>query len=532
MPRHRISSNAKRMIPINNPGSWFHEMSWFTKLLLLALFTAIALLIYWQITQAIQKRTDNHMRAQIDQGHIDLVHIHILIYAHRCNPHILGKSIFSAFEAAHFPELIHIHLFQEMCVEDDPTFQHGDAYQCYIREYAHQHSTPQTSWESHIHVVNENSADATGLTVSILTLLQESVLATAHNPYDRVILMQPFYDTPGSVNIFPITFAQQYDDLLRNTDIPPNMFYSGRLPRTAQSATNATQFTQLTSSISQAVGSHVLIPFFKKKQHRQYLDSAAPYTCTAKACQNLTLDQVGCTMFTTMDRTAGVSTRQQNQSDVPFTIYRLYRDHYFPFQQFDSSTNVDWDSLLKSSNTAQQIQSPVPIVGLHEDIVIATLDTWKQTVDYAHSSGRSFVQSGPFYIQTVVLSNLCFGVGELRSLNHLPVAAIFDHISGAGATVDPQTLERTRHFRPSGWKTKQKILSNGKVIPLIMDNASEVIELSPEFMEYSGAQPDNVTELGYLGITNQDSGFSYKIKYRTYEELQRQQRMLKGIRST
>lgn len=527
MPHPRVVGS--RMVPVKKKGSWFYEMSWITKLLLLGLCIGIGVLIYWQISQAIRKYSDHRIHTQIQSGHLDYCNIHILIYAHRCNPHILSQTIFSAFEAAHFPETVHVHMFQEMCVEDDPNFEHGDAYTCYVNQHSQNHTNKQ-SWESHIHVLNENVIQATGFMVSHLTLLQESVLNTFSNPDDKIIIVQPFYDIPGGINIFPITFAQEYDDILRNADIVQNIFYSGHLPRTSQSATNATQFTQLTSSVSHAIGSHILIPMFKRKQHSRYLESQVPHTCTAKACRNLTLDQAGFTMFTTIDRTSGVPIRQQSDSDIPFTIHRMFRDHYFPVYKYQNrdTAHIEWDKLLKDPSIQSQISNPVPIVGIHDDFVCATLGTFEQMVEYGHSLGRPYVQPGPFYIQTLTFSNLCFNVGEIRSSNHLHIGAIFDHLQGAGAMVDPKTLQHTQSFVPENWNVKTS--ESGKQI--IVDDPSEVVQISEDFNRYSGASTDNVTELGYLGITTQDTPHSYQIKYRSLDEYERQVRMLKGIRST
>lgn len=513
-----------RKVTSKAPGNAASELNWFqkipllVKLLFVALIIGLSVLIYWRVKAHFrQKDAEFETSAQHTATHTAVApvgQIHLLLHLYRGNPDVVARTIFGAFEAAKYPGLVHVHLFQELCVDDNLTH---DVYECYTTQYARRHSWDVTRapTETRLHVVNENPAKSLGYFMSLLVLAQESVLPIV-GPDDVVLACQAFYDSPGTAHLFPLTFAQDYDNLLRAANLDSSVVYSGRIPRTSLSATNANQVTTLTSSFTQAISTSVIIPFFKAKEHGRFLESRIGNTCSATAARNLATDQAGFPSYTTSDRLRNHSVRQTTNSDVPFTVFRMLRE-------FDKSES--WSQTVERQGST--LVRPVPIVGIHEDAVICTASTWLDLVRFAHGPGRIYVTPGPAYIQTLTMSNLVYEAGfGLCSMNHLPVLTIFDHLTGAAATVDPVTLTNARTFRPRDWKVVTQILDSGQRARIKMSDPCDVLVLGSRYEWYAGVTMDNVTQDGFLGITAIDAPAALLHKFRTPEELDRQRRML------
>lgn len=544
MPRgSRFPSNKKHGVAKNtskthdtqkNAGAtgkkdrnWFQKIPLLVKILFVLLVIAIGVVVYWRITSAIRQ---SNVKASCEQStglqsQVASGRIHILLHLYRATPDIVARSIFGAFEAAKYPGLVHIHLFQELCIGDG---FHRDVFDTYKHNYSQLHSwdVTQLSMDRNLHVVNENPTQSAGRIVSLLTLTQESVLPML-NPTDIVMVPQSFYDLPGTVHLFPLTFAQDYDILLHQSMLNDATVYSGRIPRTSLSATSATQVTMLTSSLTHAIGHNLVVPFFKSKQHANYLESRTTGVCSASAARNLCADQVGFTSYTTSDRIANIGVRQATDSDVPFTVYRMMRDFYSPSTKEDT---VDWTQY--SEQHGPSLARPVPIVGVHEDLMICRADTWSQLIQYAHGPGRAHLVPGPEYLSTLVWSNLIYAARiSLLSCNHLPVAAIFDHLTGASATVDSKALSQTREFEPHNWLVALRPVNelSNKLAPVELSDPCELVELDPGYERYAGVTSDNVTQDGFLGITSLDGVNISRHKFSSDVELERQKRMLAAI---
>lgn len=494
-----------------------------TKLLLLVLFALTVTLIVWRVQAFIRQKNAQVTSTAAETGFFRSTpssgaKIHLLFHLYRGNPDVLARSVFGAFEAAKYPQLVHVHVYQELCGADRHT---SDVYATYETTYAHRHSwdTSKTQVSGNIHIVNENPSQSAGYFVSLLTLAQESVEPVL-GPDDVVLVPQAFYDSPGTVHLFPLTFAQDYDECLRAAHLNENSVYSGQVPRTSLSATSANQVTALTSSLSQAIGNSLVVPFLRAKENGHFLESRAPNTCSASACANLAIDQAGFPSFTTTDRAVHVRVRQNTSSDVPFTVFRFLRD----------SWEGDWET--RAAREAASIVRPVPIVGIHEDMVVCRAAAWFHLVRFAHGSGRRYLVPGPAYIQTLIMSNMMHACGlQLESMNHLPVVAVFDHLTGAAATVDPVSLKNMKEFRPHNWKVALRPAHRGseQMVPVKLDDASDVLCLDRNFEWYAGVFPDNVTQDGFLGLTGADNQAAVMHKYGSSEELARQKRMMDAI---
>jgi hypothetical protein len=523
---HAANKNAGRSHRDSDKPNWFQKIPLFVKILFVLLLLAIGVIAYWQIKSAIRH---SNVKASCEQSGFDSRagdgRIHILIHLYRATPDIVARSIFGAFEAAKYPGLVHIHLFQELCIGDGYS---QDVFDTYKRSYSQLHSwdVSRLSMERNFHVVNENPTQSAGRIVSLLTLTHESVLPVLA-PHDIVIVPQSFYDLPGTVHLFPLTFSQDYDVLLRQSNLLDGAIYSGRIPRTSLSATSATQVTKLTSSLTHAIGYNLVVPFFKSKQHSNYLESRTTGVCSASAARNLHFDQVGFTSYTTSDRIANIGVRHATESDVPFTAYRMLRDFYAPSTKEDTD---DWTRYSEKHGTS--LSRPVPIVGVHEDLIVCKADTWSQLIHYAHGTGRPYVFSSPDYLSTLLLSNLIHAAGlSLLSSNHLPITAIFDHLTGASATVDAKALRYAREFEPHNWLVALRPINemSSQLVPTKLSDPCDLIELDPSYESYAGVTSDNVTQDGFLGITQMDGINIIRHKFSSDVELERQKRMLAAI---
>lgn len=529
--RHTQSRTSEE--PAKN---WFQSIPIFVKILFVVVLVVICVVVYWRIKAALRQKdvsvgfeSDN----QTGMGRSDLasgtIHsgsqVHILIHLHRATPDIVARTIFGAFEAAKYPGLVHIHLYQEICVGDGYS---RDVFDTYTNSYSQLHSwdTKKLSMKRNFHVVNENPTQSAGRLVSLLTLTHESVLPILRSN-DLVVIPQSFYNSPGTVHLFPLTFAQDYDETLRTSNLAPNTVYSGQLPRTSQSVASAAQVTMLTSSLTHAIGHNLVIPFFKSKEHANFLESRTTGVCSANAAKNLALDQTGFTSYVTSDRTSSVGIRQVTDSDVPFTIWRFMRNFYAPPSHSES---VDWTGYSAQHN--QVLVRPVPMVGVHEDMLLCTASSWMQVVQFAQGFGREYLIPGPEYTQTLILSNLIFASGvAMYTANHLPVGAVFDHLTGASATVDSKALQKTRAFEPHNWLVAMKPVNglSGQLAPVKLDDPCDRIELCEAYEWYAGVTPDNVTQNGFLGLTDVDGPNIIQHKFASEVELERQKRMLAAI---
>ncbi len=519
----KTTSSSAPVVPTLN---WFQQIPLLVKLLFLGLLITIGVLVSWKVRAAIRQQNVELTPLHYTQLHTTQPQsqIHILIHLYRGNPDIVARSLFGAFEAAKYPQFVHIHLFQELCAGDGVA---RDVFQTYTTTYARQHSWDSTrvSMDANFHVVNENPSQSAGHFVSLLTLAQESV-APILKTHDIVIAPQAFYDSPGTIHLFPLTFAQDYDELLRTSSLEPHTMYSGRIPRTSLSATSANQVTALTSSLTQAIGQNLIIPYFKTKEHSHYLESRASNTCSAAAAANLAADQTGFTAYTTSDRVRAPRARQTTTTDIPFTVFRLNRDSY----RSNARHPVEWNTYV-ATHTATLVQ-PVPIVGVHEDVVVCRASTWIQLMHYTHGAGRAYLVPGPYYTQTITMSNLMYAANlQLRSMNHLPIVAIFDHLTGAAATVDPSTLSKTKAFAPHNWMVALKPVraDSDELVPIEMDDPCDVIQLDVSYGQYAGVFVDNVTRNGFMGITSIDTRSTIHHKFGSAEEFERQTRLLNSV---
>ena len=515
--------------PAPKKQNWFQKIPLGIKILFVIVIIVIIWVIYWQIRKFIRQK---NVQVTVDSpatSNIPHSQIHILFHLYRSSPDILAQSIFGAFEAAKYPGLVHVHVFQELCV-DDGYIQ--DAYDTYIAQYSRLHSwdTAKICMDTHFHVVNENPSQTAGHFVSLLTLTQESVLPIL-GPHDIVVAPQAFYDSPGTIHIFPLTFAQDYDQTLRTTVVHENTVYSGKLPRTSLSATNATQVTTLTASLTQALSQNVVIPFFKSREHSKFLESRMSNVCSANAASNLFLDQTGFTAYTSSDRVRNVGVRQENSSDVPFTFFRLMREYYAPTTHRSRVDAVEWATY--SQKHKHELVQPVPVVGIHEDIVLCKASSWRRLLKFAHGAGRQFLIPGPYFIQTLVMSNLMVAFGfSLLSMNHIPICAIFDHLTGASARINASSLANAKTMEPHNWMVVWEPASehSSDMVRVKLRDPCDRVEVCESYEHYAGVTEDNMVEESFLGITSQDTRATIMCKFSSQIELDRQKRMLKAIK--
>lgn len=508
--------------------SWFQQIPFGVKLLFGIMIVAIGVLIYWQIQKAVRHQ-DACITSCESNGLFPLNQpsssIHVLIHLYRASPDIVAKTMFAAFEGAKFPGFVHVHLFQELCVKDGYP---KDAFDLYKRHYAGLHSwnTAVQNMFNNIHVVNENPSQSAGRVVSWLTLTQESVLPIMQSN-DIIVIPQSFYDAPGTDHLFPVTFSNHYDQTLRHGQIQSNTIYSGRLPRTSLSASSAAQVTTLTSSLTHAIGNNLIIPFFKSKEHHKYLECKTTGVCSKSSGTALYLDQCGFTSFTTSDRVHASGVRHTTSSDVPFTLYQMMRDFYAPSTQSDTK---NWASFSKQYEN--ELTQPLPIVGVHEDIIVCDGQTWSKLVHFSHASGRHFLVPGPEYTQSLMLSNLIYSAGMfMETMNHLPVAVVFDHLTGTAATSDRPALNRVKQFEPHNWLVEMQQLNElcTTLTPVELSDPCDRIKLHSQYEWYAGVSPDNVTENAFLGITGHDTPAVLTRKFSSMTEVERQKRMLAAI---
>jgi hypothetical protein len=521
MPKARAKKHAK---------NWFQRIPLTVKIGLTILIIALLVVIYWRVQTVLRKQS---VQKSLEQPTVLTQHetgnaIHILIHLYRTPPDIVARTIFGAFEAAKYPGRIHIHLFQELCLSDGYP---RDAFSVYKQVYAPRHSwdTQRFSLERNVHVVNENPSQSVGRVVSLLTLTQESVLPMLRAS-DLVIIPQAFYDLPGTPHLFPATFAQDYDVLLNKAALSAHTVYSGRLPRTSLSASSAAQMTRMTSSLTYAIGENLVVPFLKSKQHATFLESRTLGVCSAAAARNLYIDQSGFTSFATSDRVISPTVRQTTNADVPFTIFRMMRDFYAPTVHDDT---IDWTSY--SSEHGDQLSRPVPLVGIHEDVLICTGQTWTQFAQFARGPGRPHLVPGPEYTQTIVLSNLLYAAQlAMLSSNHLPILVVFDHLTGTSAKIDLAALNRTKQFEPHNWMVVMQLdeAGDGQLTPVMMDDPCDILVLEPTFQTYAGVSVDNVTQNGFIGLTAHDGPNIITHKFSSSNELERQRRILASTQYT
>lgn len=524
-------SNARRLWQPLKKKKTEQSLNWFQRIPLLAkigfaiLIIALGVVIYWRIKTTLRKKDVQDSFEQPSNLSLNTTagNIHILIHLYRANPDVVARTIFGAFEAAKYPGRIHIHLFQELCLADRYP---RDAFSVYKHVYAPRHSwdTRRFNLERNVHVVNENPTQSAGRLVSLFTLTQESLVPIL-GPSDIIIVPQAFYDVPGTDHLFHATFAQDYDALLQPGSLTPQTIYSGCLPRTSLSVANAAQTTRLTSSVAYAIGENLVVPFLKSKQHANYLESRTLGVCSAAAARNLYVDQASFTSFTTSDRIVNPSTRQTTSADVPFTSCRRLREFYAPSTQDDA---MDWS--IYSGQHGAELVRPIPTVGVHEDVLVCTGQTWVTLTQFARGPGRPALTPGPEYLQTLVLSNLLFQARiNLMSSNHLPILVVFDHLTGTSATTDLEALNRTKSFEPHNWLVALLPVdpsTPGQLAPVLLDDPCDLVQLDPAFEAYAGVTADNVTQNGFLGITAVDGPNILTHKFSSLKELERQKRML------
>lgn len=531
---------------------WFDNIPFGTKLFVFCILFGVVVASIFAVVAHVQS-TKRERDVQVTDVDVNAFHrdplwgqrthtsqrrVHVILHNYRGNSDVVARQIFSAFEAAQYPKLVHVHMFQELTGYDTvmttgAAFQkRQDPYQIYCDTYAAQHGWDASAnpVAQNIHVVNENPSKSTGTLMSLLTLVQESV-SPHGRPNDILVTAQPFYDLPGTLCIYPLTFATGYDTVLRTA---PHMMrgvvYSGRVPRTSCSAQESVGAPSSTTSptptsVMQAFSDQLFVPFLKSKSNPEFLGKTTHFTCTAKACRNLYNDQSGFVAFATEDRVVNPTVRQSTVSDVPFSVFQLYRDFYAPH------TAKKWSAITKNKTQISTICAPVPVVGIHPDMTVSTVGTWIDAVRYAHGKARRWIIPGPMYIQSLLWSNLFFGVATLYSMNHLPIAAVFDNDAGANTVVDPLTLDNTSTFRPRKWKVVTQTVDNdgdhpNQTVQVKMDDASDVINLDSNFSSYAGVFTDNVTMDGFLGITGTDTASVLIHKFGSTEELERQRRMV------
>lgn len=442
--------------------------------------------------------------------------VHIGIPVYRCDPRTVAQTIFGAFEAADFPENVHVWIYQELQASDGG----ADGFGVYKQIFAKHHTKPRPArFLRNIHVKNQNATDSGGPLVSFLTLARDQILTTAA-PNDAVVMVRPFYESLSTTHIYGVTFVQHYDATVLGNPLGTGVVFTSRLPRSSLQGSDVTHKTlehgKLTS-LSSIIVDAVAIPMIKNKIN--HIEVISDNVCTFKTFQHMIQKQAGFIGWTTMDREmkspiAVHRTRSAAKIPVPFTRHRKFTK----FAKTDQSDQSD------------QSQHIVGVVGLHIDIQIMSAGTLRRIVNQALESPDRYVFAVPYHAYTLVLSNLCLlHQGGFYSANHLGIGCIIDHIQGlnSSAVDSPQTIQATMAFRPKNWKLIPKQRKQSKILDLIpTEDFQKILPVSRDLIRYAGVASDNLTVDGFLGITSDDSLDVLRIKFGSSENLARQRRML------
>jgi hypothetical protein len=501
-----------KFIPEEKP-TFFSDTSIFVKLLFVAL---VCVVIFLVVRMFLQKKDPAPKTVTLKRANMSVPLIHIGIHAYKCDPLPIAQTIFGAFEAAEFPNSVHIHIYQEINSQDYVL----DAFQTYKKYYLDKH-TYKTNYLDNIHVKNANASDSAGPLVGFLILAKDLILNSNYTVQDQCLFLRPFYETSTSTSIYGVTFVQNFDVRLRNFD-PQSMVYSTKFPRTSMTSDDVLHRVQTqakNASITGLLLSNVAIPLMKNKMHGVHLVN--DNVCTLDSWESMIEKQAGFTAWSTIDKCMAqpsiyARTKKSSRVPVPFTIFRTFVHS----REVPDTTNEIQDTKL--------YEKIVPIGGIHDNMQFMNIETLRRMVSRALHHPE-YVVAVPYHAYTLMLSNL---IGPaLYSANHLAIGVIADHTQNVQNQV--QSIKNTMAYRPFNWKMVPRLRKGGKnkkkkpIVDLVPCNDFErILPMDSTFKDYAGICSKNITIDAFLGITANDSQNSILLKYRMPENFARRRRML------
>ncbi len=439
--------------------------------------------------------------------------VHIGIHAYRCDPLPIAQTIFGAFEAAEFPNSIHIHIYQELNSQDYAL----DAFATYKKYYMDKHKHTM-NYLDNLHVKNANASDSGGPLIGFLILAKDLILNSNYTTNDQCLFLRPFYETSTSTSIYGITFVQQFDTQLRTFDAL-DMVYSTKFPRTSMTSDDVLHKVQTqakNASIAGLLLSNVAIPLMKNKMHGVNLVN--DNVCTLDSWESMIEKQAGFTAWSTMDRcmvppSVFARTKKSSKVPVPFTIFRTF---------VHSREIPDKHEIPK--NLHQHI---LPVSGIYDDMQFMNIETLRRLVAKALRHPE-YVKAIPYHAYTLVLSNL---IGPtIYSANHLAVGVVADHAQNVQNQI--QSIKETMAYRPLNWKRVPRLrkTKNKKKTPIVdlvpCSDFERILPMDSTFKQYSSICAKNITIDAFLGITSKDFQDSVLVKYGMLENFARRRRML------